>query len=71
MPTGSFSVPCLDDDMKFHSYVRVQLMHTKRAHEWKTRPKQGEVHDGNSTIDLVWNEKFQFSYDSDELAFLR
>lgn len=46
-------------------------MHTKRTHEWKTRSRQGEVPHGNSIVDLVWDEKFQFNYDSDQLAFLR
>jgi len=64
-------VYCPDDGTKSRSYVRVQLMDTKRTHEWKTRPRQGAAHHGNPTVDLIWDETFQFNYDSDELAFLR
>ena len=64
-------MPCPDDTRKFRSYVRVQLLHAKRTHEWKTKSKQGEALHGSAGVDLVWDEKFQFNYDSDELAFLR
>ena len=64
-------VPCPDDNTKFRSYVRVQLMHTKWTHEWKTRSRRGEALRGSTGVDLVWDEKFQFSYDGDELTFLR
>lgn len=46
-------------------------METKWTHEWKARSRQGEAHHGNPTVDVVWDEMFQFDYDSDELAFLR
>lgn len=46
-------------------------MHTKRTQEWKTKSRQGEAPRGSPGVDLVWDEKFQFSYDNDELAFLR
>jgi len=49
----------------------MQLMHAKRIHEWKTKSRQGEAPRGSNSVDLVWDEKFQFSYDSDELTFLR
>jgi len=64
-------VPCPDDTTKFNSYVRVQLMDIKRTHEWKTKSRQGEAPRGSTGADIVWDEKFQFSYDSDELVFLR
>jgi len=68
---GISTIPCPGSTTKFHSYVRVQLMDTKRTHEWKTRSRQGEATRGNSAVDLVWDENFQFSYDGDDLAFLR
>ena len=46
-------------------------MDTKRTHEWKTKSRKGEAARGSTGADLVWDEKFQLSYDSDELAFLR
>lgn len=46
-------------------------MHTKRTHGWKTKSRQGEAVRENTSVDLVWDENFQFSYNSDELAFLR
>jgi phosphatidylinositol phospholipase C delta len=64
-------VPCPDGATKVHSYVRVQLMHAKLTHEWKTKSRRGNPPRGNTGVDLVWDEKFQFSYESDELVFLR
>jgi len=68
---GVSAMPCPNDTTKFHSYVRVQLIHTKRTHEWKTKSRQGEAPQGGTSVDLVWDEKFQFSCDNDELTFLR
>jgi len=68
---GVSAMPCPDDTMKSRSYVRVQLVHTKRTHEWKTKTRRGEAPCGSTRVDLVWDEKFQFSCDNDELTFLR
>ena len=69
--TARSLVLCPGGATKFYSYARVQLMDTKRTHEWKTKSRQGGTTRGNSTMDLVWDENFQFSYDSDDLAFIR
>lgn len=64
-------VPRPEGTTKFRSYVRVQLIHSERTREWKTKSRRGETPHGNTGVDLVWDEEFQFSYDCDELVFLR
>lgn len=46
-------------------------MDTNRTHEWKTRTRQGEATHDNPTVDVVWDENFQFNYGSGDLTFLR
>lgn len=46
-------------------------MHTNRKHEWKSKSIKRKAASKELGIDVIWNERFEFHYDSDELAFLR
>ena len=41
-------------------------MGTKLTYEWRTRPRQEEATHGDSAVDLVLDERLQFSSDNDE-----
>ncbi|KAF9643527.1 hypothetical protein BDM02DRAFT_1441802 [Thelephora ganbajun] len=54
-------MPRPNDTTEFYSYV---LVRTKWAHEWRTGSRQGEAPRGGTGMDLVWGDRFQFSYGS-------
>ena len=67
-----FAVPPPDDrkGKSYHTYVRADLLHSEKNQSWKS--KSIEVTDTpDQGADVVWNEKFEWEFDDDELAFLR
>jgi len=65
------AVPCPEDTIQFSSYVRVKLMHSKIPREWKSKSVEGQAASRELGVDVMWNERFEFSYEEDELAFIR
>ncbi|KAL1703090.1 PLC-like phosphodiesterase [Schizophyllum commune] len=69
---GVSALPPPDDRQgkSYHTYVRADLFHSEKNRSWKS--KSIEVTDTpDQGADVVWNEKFQWEFDDDELAFLR
>ncbi|KAA1473320.1 PLC-like phosphodiesterase [Dentipellis sp. KUC8613] len=57
------------DTSSLSAYVRVQLWHQKED-LWRSKTvKTKDIQDG--LADFMWDEKFEFEYDTDELTFIR
>jgi len=68
---GVSALPCPNDTLHFSSYVRVELMHTKSTHQWKSKSIKAKAASKEAGIDIMWNQRFEFQYEYDELAFIR
>ncbi|KAI5891749.1 PLC-like phosphodiesterase [Schizophyllum commune H4-8] len=69
---GVSALPPPDDrkGKSFHTYVRADLFHSEKDQSWKS--KSIEVTDTpDQGSDVVWNEKFEWEFEDDELAFIR
>lgn len=63
-------VPPPKNEHNFSAYVRVELFHSNTDQEW--RSKAVKVKDVSDTgADIIWNERFEWKYESEELAFIR
>ncbi|KAI0052834.1 PLC-like phosphodiesterase [Auriscalpium vulgare] len=53
-------------------YIRAQLVHFKNTNEWRSKTiKCKDLKDLQGKADVMFNEQFEFTYEGDELAFLR
>ncbi|TRM66560.1 PLC-like phosphodiesterase [Schizophyllum amplum] len=69
---GVSAMPAPDDrkGKSYHTYLRADMFHSHKDFSWKT--KSVETKDVPELgADVVWNEKFEWEFDEDELAFLR
>ncbi|KAJ7479758.1 PLC-like phosphodiesterase [Mycena latifolia] len=54
----------------YAAYVAAELFHAQQDQKW--RSKTAKTHDVHRVgADLVWNERFEWEYEADDLAFLR
>ena len=53
------------------AYVRVQLFHCEKDKEWKTKVVERKCVSPETGADIMWNERFDWQYNADELAFIR
>lgn len=65
-----WTVPPPDKD-HFSTYIRAQLFHSKGDQEWKSKAVKVKDVSPESGADFMYNEQFQWEYDSEELAFIR
>lgn len=50
----------------YSAYVRVNLFHATQDQRWRTK----SIKTGTG-VDVMWNERFEWECDQDDLAFLR
>ncbi len=55
---------------KFSSYIRAQLFHSDGDVNWRSKTIETE-HSLETGADIFWQERFEWEYEPDELAFLR
>lgn len=55
---------------KFSSYIRAQLFHSNGDVNWRSKTVETK-HSRETGADVLWNEEFDWEYETDELAFLR
>ncbi|KAG7087338.1 hypothetical protein E1B28_013314 [Marasmius oreades] len=69
---GVSGLPCPsgDEGSSFHAYVEAKLFHAKQNQKWKSKSvKSNDVVGVGS--DAMWNERFEWVFVEDELAFIR
>jgi hypothetical protein len=63
-------VPFPDKAQEMRLYVRAELIHSGGDKEWYTEKKQcSPTEDGFA--DVMFDQKFEFTFDTEELVFLR
>lgn len=55
---------------KFSSYIRAQLFHSDGDVNWRSKTVETK-HSIETGADIFWQERFEWEYEPDELAFLR
>ncbi|KAJ7102474.1 PLC-like phosphodiesterase [Mycena belliarum] len=54
----------------YSAYVTAELFHAQQNQKWRTKTAKGlDVH--RVGADFMWNERFEWEYEADDLAFLR
>jgi phosphatidylinositol phospholipase C, delta len=53
------------------AYVRAQLFHKTADQEWQSKVVECKGVSADTGADMMWNERFEWLCDRDELAFLR
>lgn len=54
----------------YSSYIRARLFHAEKDLDWRSKTVKTRDVPGEGG-DIMWNERFEWEYDADELAFLR
>lgn len=54
----------------FSAYIRAQLFHSNADQEWCSKAIKTQDVPG-SGADIMWNDRFEWEYEADDLAFLR
>jgi phosphatidylinositol phospholipase C delta len=54
----------------FSSYIRAQLFHANGDIVWQSKTVKAH-HSLDTGADILWQERFEWEYETDELAFLR
>ncbi|KAI0064963.1 PLC-like phosphodiesterase [Artomyces pyxidatus] len=68
---GLSSLPT-SHDSSVSVYIQAQLFHFTSTDEWRSKTVQcKDLKALEGKADLTWEESFEFTYDDDELAFLR
>ncbi|KAJ7487289.1 PLC-like phosphodiesterase [Mycena galericulata] len=57
-------------DKSYSAYVYAELFHSQQDQKWSSKAvKTTDVPDAGA--DVLWNERFEWTYEADDLAFLR
>lgn len=57
-------------DKKYSAYIKAQLLHEKGDQEWRSKTvATKDVPEAGG--DIMWNGRFEWEYEEDDLAFLR
>ncbi|KAL0947956.1 hypothetical protein HGRIS_010585 [Hohenbuehelia grisea] len=69
---GITALPPPDDrrNKSFHTYVRAQLYHASGVQKWRSKSVKTKDTPGDGA-DILWNERFEWDLEADELAVLR
>ncbi len=54
----------------YSAYILAELLHEKDSEEWKSKPVKVEDVPGVGG-DVIWDEEFSWTFDADDLTFLR
>ena len=54
----------------FSTYLFAQLFHTGPELEWRSKTVKTQHKEGEGA-DVMWQDKFEWEYDIDDMAFLR
>jgi phosphatidylinositol phospholipase C, delta len=58
------------EEKSFSAYVTAKLFHTEQEQKWSSKVIKTNDIPGEGG-DLVWNEKFEWEFEADDLAFIR
>lgn len=67
----SLAVRLPDNDLNFSAYIRAELFHPKGDQEWKSKAIKVKDVSPEFGADFIYNERFHWDYESEELAFIR
>lgn len=54
----------------YSAYIKAQLFHASQDQEWRSKTVHVTDVPGDGA-DVMWDEKFEWEFDADDLAFLR
>lgn len=54
----------------YSAYIQAELFHSAQNQEWRSKTVKTTDVPGNGA-DIMWNEKFEWEFEADSLAFLR
>jgi phosphatidylinositol phospholipase C delta len=57
-------------DKSFSAYVNAELLHAQQDQKWHSKTVKTQDVPG-AGADVMWNERFEWEYERDEMAFLK
>jgi len=53
------------------TYIRAELLHSSKTFTWRSKPSKGPAIDGQLGMNPIWNERFEWEYNTEDLVFFR
>jgi len=58
------------ENESYSAYVKAELLHSKQDQDWKSKSIKAKDVPGQGG-DFTWNDKFEWEFEEDDLAFIR
>jgi len=68
---GVSSLPAPNGQSHFSAYIRAELLHSEGEESWHTKTLKVKDISPETGADILWKDQFSWTFDSDELAFIR